>query len=451
MSGVTTELLLILLLLLVNGLLAMSEIAIVSARKTRLQQRADAGDAGAAAALDLAREPTRFLSTVQIGITLVGILAGAFGGATIAAAIRQALEPIPVLTPYAEAVGLTVVVAAITFLSLIVGELVPKRLALNAPERIATLVARPMRLLAHLAGPVVNLLTLTTDGLLRLLRVQPSVEAAITEEEVRVLIAQGTESGVFEEAERELVESAFELGETQVRELMTPRPRIGWLDLEDQHEVQWQALAKMPHLHVPLCRGQLDEVVGILAVRELVTQLLGGGRPDLASMAHEPLFLPEHLPAFRALEQFGHARLHVALVIDEHGGVAGLLTLTDVLKALVGDLVQAPSTAGSGPVQREDGSWLLDGLTALDDVADLLQLGPGAADEDQDIQTLGGVALAMLGRVPRAGDRFAWRGRQFEVLDMDGRRVDKVLALPNGAAEPAVGLEAPPKPEPRGR
>ena len=437
MSGITTELLLILVLLLVNGLLAMSEIAIVSARKTRLQQRADAGDAGAAAALDLAREPTRFLSTVQIGITLVGILAGAFGGATIAAAIRQALEPIPLLAPYAEALGLTVVVAAITFLSLIVGELVPKRLALNAPERIAVLVARPMRLLARLAGPVVLLLTLTTDGVLRLLRVRPSQEAAITEEEVRVLIAQGTEAGVFEAAERELVESAFELGEAQVRDLMTPRPRVDWLDLDDPPEVQWQALARLPHLHVPLCRGQLDDVVGILAVRQLVPELLAGRRPDLVSLAREPLFLPEHLPVFKALEQFRDANPHVALVIDEHGGVAGLLTLTDVMAALVGDLVQAPGQVASRPVQRDDGSWLLDGLTTVDQVADLLQLGPAWADEDEDVQTLGGVALASLGRVPRSGDRFAWRGRQFEVVDMDGRRVDKVLALPRLAAPTA--------------
>jgi putative hemolysin len=444
MPSVTTELLLILLLLLVNGLLAMSEIAIVSARKTRLQQRADAGDAGAAAALELAQEPTRFLSTVQIGITLVGILAGAFGGATIASAIRQALEPVSLLAPYAEAIGLVVVVAAITFLSLIVGELVPKRLALNAPERIATLVARPMRLLARLAGPVVLLLALTTDGVVRLLRVRPSEEAAVTEEEVRVLIAQGTEAGVFEEAERELVESAFELGETQVRELMTPRPLIDWLNLDDPPEVQWQALAALPHLHVPLCRGQLDEVVGILAVRQLVPELLAGRRPDLASLAREPLFLPEHIPVFRALEHFRHADPHVALVIDEHGGVAGLLTLTDVLEALVGDLAQVSGTPVSGPVQRDDGSWLLDGLTSLDDVADLLPLGPASADEDQDVQTLGGMALAMLGHVPRPGDSFAWRGRRFEVVDMDGRRVDKVLALPRVAADRPAALDVPP-------
>jgi putative hemolysin len=443
MSSVTTELLLILLLLLINGLLAMSEMAIVSARRTRLQQRAAAGDAGAAAALDLAREPTRFLSTVQIGITLVGILAGAFGGATIAAAIRQALEPIPVLAAYAEAIGLAVVVAAITFLSLIVGELVPKRLALNAPERVAMLVARPMRLLAWLANPVVLLLTLTTDGVVRVLGVKPSEEAAITEEEVRVLIAQGTEAGVFEAAERELVESAFELGDAQVRDLMTPRPLIDWLDLDDPPEVQWQALAELPHLHVPLCRGQLDNVLGILEVRQVVGELLAGRRPDLASLAREPMFVPEHLPVFKALAQFRQASPHVALVIDEHGGVAGLLSLVDVLKALVGDLAQLPGTSVSRPVQRDDGSWLLDGLALVDDVADLLQLGAASADEDEDVQTLGGMAQAILGRVPRPGDAFVWRGRRFEILDMDGRRVDKLLALPQVTAPPPSTADKP--------
>jgi putative hemolysin len=256
-----------------------------------------------------------------------------------------------------------------------------------------------------------------------------------------VLIAQGTAAGVFEEAERGLVESAFELGEAQVRDLMTPRPRVDWLDLDDPREAQWQALAELPHLHIPLCRGQLDNVVGVLAVRQLVPELLAGRRPELASLAREPLFLPEHLPVFKALEQFRHANPHVALVIDEHGGVAGLLTLTDVLKALVGDLAQVPGTSVNRPVQRDDGSWLLDGLTPLDDVADLLQLGPASADEDEDVQTLGGMALAILGRVPQPGDAFVWRGRRFEVLDMDGRRVDKVLALPRVAAMPPTPVD----------
>lgn len=429
MSAIATELLLIAFLLALNGLLAMSEIAIVSARKARLRQRAEAGDRGAAAALALAEEPTRFLSTVQIGITLVGILAGAFGGATIAEQIGAGLEVYPPLAPYGEAIGLTVVVVAITFLSVIMGELVPKRLALNAPERIAALVARPMRLLATAAGPVVSLLTLSTNGVLRLLRVEPSQEAAVTEEEVRVLIAQGTEAGVFQEAERKLVESAFELGESQVRELMTPRPRITWLEVADPPEVAWQEMAEAPHGQYPVCRGELDQVVGVLALKDLAIRLVAGERPELAALARPPLFLPEHLSAFKALEQFKQVGCRLALVIDEHGGIAGLLTPTDVLEALVGELAPADGEERVGPVRREDGSWLLDGLMPLAEAAEVLRLEAGHGDAPEDVQTLGGLAMARLGRIPIAGDRFTWRARLFEVLDMDGRRVDKVLAL----------------------
>jgi putative hemolysin len=437
MSSITTELLLIGLLLVLNGLLAMAEIAIVSARKSRLRQQADAGDAGAAAALELAEQPTRFLSTVQIGITLVGILAGAFGGATIAAALGHAIGTVPALAAYAEAIGLALVVAAITFLSLIVGELVPKRLALNAPERIATLVARPMRLVATLVSPVVSLLTLTTDGLLRALGVGPPTDAAITEEEVRVLIAQGTEAGVFEVAERELVESTFELSEAEVRELMTPRVLVDWLDLEDEPEEQWQSLAAMPHMHVPLCRGQLDEVVGILVVREVVPHLVAGRRPDLVKLAHPPVYLPQHLRALNALEQLRQARPHVALVIDEHGSIAGLLTPTDLREALVGDLAPGPGEATNGPVRRADGSWLVDGLIPVDEAAELFGLPEPRPGEQERVQTLGGVAMARLGRVPTAGDRVTWRGLRLEVVDMDGRRVDKLLVTPGSSTEGA--------------
>ena len=427
MSSIVTELLLITALLLLNGLLAMSEMAIVSARKTRLRQQADAGSAGAAAALDLAEHPTRFLSTVQIGITLVGILTGAFGGATIAASIARSLEPIPPLSAYAEAIGLAVVVAAITCLSLIVGELVPKRLALHAPERVATIVARPMRLLAVVANPVVSLLTLATDGTLRLLRLGPSTEAAITEEEVRVLVAQGTEAGAFDEAERELVESTFDFAETQVRELMTPRPLVDWIDLDDPPQVQWQTVAGLTRVHVPVCGGQLDDVVGVLVVLDVVPELVAGRTPDLAALARAALFLPERLPAFKALERFRQTRQRVALVIDEHGSVVGLLTVTDVLEALVGDLAPGASELSDVPVRRSDGSWLLEGLMPLDEFAELLDL-PVEAAQDEEVQTLGGLAMARLGRIPVPGDRLTWRGLDLEVLDMDGRRVDKLLA-----------------------
>lgn len=433
--AITTELVLITLLLLLNGVLAMSELAIVSARKSRLSQRAEAGDKGAAAALVLANEPTRFLSTVQIGITLVGILAGAFGGATIAEQLGAAVGTVPPLAPYGEAIGLAMVVGAITFLSLIVGELVPKRLALNNAEGIAVRVARPMAILARVAGPIVTLLTLTTEGVLRLLRVRPSADAAVTEEDVRGLLAEGARVGVFDVTEREMVESVFELGETQVRELMTPRVRVVWLDAAEPPESVWAEVAASPHSSYPVCREAIDDVIGVLSLKALTLHLLEGRPPDLAALARPPLFLPEHMPAFRALEQFKQSGCRVAMVIDEYSSIAGLLTSTDVLEALVGELAPADGSARGGPVRREDGSWLLDGLMPLDEVAELLAL-PGEPDAAEDVQTLGGLAMARLGRVPAASDRFTWAGHTFEVIDMDGRRVDKVLVL---AGQPVVG------------
>ncbi len=428
MSATVAEILLIALLLGLNGLLAMSEMAIVAARKARLRRRAEDGDAGAAAALALAEEPTRFLSTVQIGITLVGILAGAFGGATLAAQLGAGLKAVPLLAPYAEALGLAIVVVAITFLSLLFGELVPKRLALNAPEAVASLVARPMRAASTLAGPLVSFLTLSTEAVLRLLGARPSEEATVTEEEIRVLIAQGAEAGVFEEAEREIVEGAFELSETEVRELMTPRPMIAWLDVEDALQASYAEIARHPHSYYPICRVGLDEVLGMLSTSDLVAHLAAGTEPDLVALARPALFVPESLPAFRALEQLKQVGPHVALVVDEHGSVEGLLTPTDVLEALVGDLARMERGTPAGPVRREDGSWLLEGLMSLDDVAELFMLPATSEEERPEVQTLGGLAMVRLGRVPSAGDRFSWRGLQFEVLDMDGRRVDKLLA-----------------------
>jgi putative hemolysin len=275
----------------------------------------------------------------------------------------------------------------------------------------------------------VSVLTLSTDVVLRLLRVRPSQEAAISEEEVRVLIAQGTEAGVFEKAERELVESAFELGETRVQDLMTPRALVTWLDADDPADVAWQKSAESSHSYYPVCRGELDQVVGVLSLRELAHQLLAGQRPQPVDLVRPPLFLPEQLSAFRALEQFKQVGSRLAMVIDEHGSIAGVLTPTDVLEALVGDLAPAEGEERIGPLQREDGSWLLDGLMPLDEAADVLDLKHRGREEEGDVQTLGGLTMAALGRIPTAGDRFGWRGRLFEVLDMDGRRVDKLLAL----------------------
>jgi putative hemolysin len=439
--AVATELLLVALLLLLNGVLAMSEIAVVSARKARLRRQADGGDGAALAALELAEDPTRFLSTVQIGITLVGILAGAFGGATIAEQLGDRLGRVPALAPYADAIGLAVVVAAITYLSLVFGELVPKRLGLAHPERVARLVARPMRALARVAGPVVSLLSLSTGAVLRLLPVRPAADAGVSEDDVRALLAEGARVGVFAPAELEIVESVFELGDARVRELMTPRPLVAWLDLDDPPEAAWRAVAAAPHSYYPVCRGHLDELVGVLSLKELTGRLLAGERPSPADLVRRPLFFPERLPAFAALERFKQEGPHVALVVDEHGGVAGLITPTDVLEAMVGELAPTDGAAPGGPVRRPDGSWALDGLMPIGEAIELLGIGGVPPAERAAVDTLGGLAMAELGRVPAVGDRFTWRGVRFEVIDMDGRRVDKLLAEPadESSAPPAAG------------
>lgn len=427
-GGVGVEILLIVLLILFNGTLAMAEIAVVSARKTRLRQRAENGDGAAAAALRLAEDPTRFLSTVQIGITLVGILAGAFGGATVAESLGASLATIPALAPYAGAIALTLVVAAITYLSLIFGELVPKRMAMTNAEVIAGLVARPMSVLSSAGSPLVSLLTLSTEAVLRLLGVRASDNQAVTEDDVRALLAEGTRAGVFEATEQDIVESVFELGEVRVGALMTPRPLVDWINLEDPPDTLWADVAASSHTYYPVGRGELDAVVGVLSAKDLLPRLLRGERPDPAEMVRPPLFLPENLLALRALERFQRVGPHVALVVDEHGSVIGLLTPTDVLEAMVGTLAPGGALAETGPVQREDGSWLLEGLMPLHEAAELLAIDEPAAARPAEVHTLGGLAMAALGRVPSPGDRFTWHGIDFEVLDMDGRRVDKLLA-----------------------
>jgi len=333
MSEIGGNALLILVLIAFNGVLAMSEIAVVSARKARLRQRAEAGNAGAATALALAEEPTRFLSTVQVGITLVGIFAGAFGGATIAEKIGAMLEGIPALAAYGDAIGLFVVVAIITYLSLIFGELVPKRIGLNNAELVAATVARPMLMLSRMASPLVSLLTLSTDAVIRLLRLKPSGEASVTEDEVRYMIAEGAQTGVFHEAEREIVDSVFRLGDRRVGELMVPRPRMIWLDTEDPPEVNWPLVAGSNHSFYPVARGDLDQLLGVMSAKRLLSTLLAGQEPDLLAALEQPTFVPETMTALHLLEQLRDANPRVGIVVNEHGSISGLVTPTDILVA----------------------------------------------------------------------------------------------------------------------
>ncbi len=447
MSEIVTEVLIILLLVVANGVFAMSEIAIVSARKARLEQLANEGDARARAALELANAPGRFLSTVQVGITLIGVLAGAFGGATIAEQLAAYLSTFPVLAPYSEAIGIAIVVLAITYVSLIVGELVPKRLALNNPERIASLVAGPMRTLSGMASPVVHLLSASTDTVLRILRARPSGDPPVTEEEIEVLMAQGAAAGVFLEAEEDIVKSVFRLSDRKVASLMTPRLDMVWLDVDDSPEAVRRKIVDSAHSRFPVGRGSLDNLLGVVRAKDLLARSLAGQPVDLLASLQPPLFVHESLSAFQLLDVLKKSHVHVALVVDEFGGIQGMVTLKDISDAIIGDVPSVEESPDPRVMRREDGSWLIDGALPVDEFQEFFRCGKMPDEEKGYYQTLGGFVMTYLGRVPSEGDHFEWGGLRFEVLDMDVRRVDKVLVAaraspaPNPAADVTQGLE----------
>ncbi|MGZ9033937.1 MAG: hemolysin family protein [Rhodospirillales bacterium] len=422
------ELTLVALLIVLNGFFAMSEIAVVSARRARLQHMAQSGSRAAGRALRLAEDPTGFLSTVQVGITLVGIFAGAYGGATLAEPLAAVLRPIPQLSEMADDLALGIVIVAITYLSLIAGELVPKRIALNNAERIAALVAAPMHLLARLGRPIVWFLGISTNAVLALLRIQPKGASTVSEEEVRLMIAEGTDAGVFHPAEREMIESVLAMADRTVRAIMVPRPEVIWLDVNDPAETNLAAIRKSGHSRFPVSEGDLDEDLGIVHAKDLLEQLSGGGGIDLRAASHEPLYVPETMPILKLIDRFKTTALHMAVVVDEHGSFEGLVTPTDVLTAIAGALPEHPGEETSEAVQREDGSWLLDGRLPIDKVE--RTLGLRDMQEDEDFVSLAGFVLYRCGHVPEVGESFVWRGWRFEVVDLDGRRIDKVLASP---------------------
>jgi putative hemolysin len=426
----TSEILIILVLIIANGIFSMSEMAVVSARKVRLQQLANQGDAKARAALKLAESPNNFLSTVQVGISLIGILTGAFGGATIANRLAVYVKLIPFLAPYSEPVSFGLVVLIITYLSLIIGELVPKRLALNNPEKIAAFVAIPMRALAALASPAVHLLSASTELVLRILGIRPSEEPQVTEEEIRILIEQGTEAGTFEEAEQDMVERVFRLGDRPVSSFMTPRPDIVWLDLEDNPEENRQKMSENGYSRYPVCQGGLDHVLGIIPVTDLLARSFRNESLDLTVGLRQPVFVPESTRGLKVLELFKQTITHMALVVDEYGVIQGLVTLNDIMSEIVGDVPAGPGEDDPQAVQREDGSWLLDGMLPVDEFFELFEMEEWESDERGSYQTLGGFVITHLGRIPAAADHFEWQGMRVEVMDMDGNRVDKVLVVP---------------------
>ncbi len=421
------EILVVLGLVVLNGFFAMSELAVVSARRARLQGMAESGRHGARVALALQADPTRFLSTVQIGITLIGVLAGAYSGATLAAVLGASLEDsgFPAATARALAIGLVVV--AITYLSLIVGELVPKRLALADAAGIASRVAPPMRLLSRIGAPLVWLLERSTELVLRALGQGGERPTHVTEEEIRAIVAEGAEAGVIHAAEREMIEGVMRLADRPVRAVMTPRVDIAWLDVAAGPEAVRGAMAASGHSRLPVCRGQLDDMVGIAQAKDIAVTLIKGEPLDLAALAQTPIIVPESTPVLRLIERFRTSPTPMALVLDEYGSVEGIVTPADLLSAIAGAFPEGEQELPEA-VRRDDGSWLVDGRMDIHQVERALSLG-GMAEGD-DFSTLAGFVLWQMRRVPKVAEDFEWRGWRFEVVDMDGRRIDKVLAVP---------------------
>lgn len=424
-----TEILIILLLVVSNGFLVMSEMAIVSSRKVRLQQMATR-DHKAQLALSLANAPNQFLPTVQIGITLLGIVSGAFGETTISRNLRPILTSIPAIRPFADMIASVVAILIITYLTLIIGELVPKRMALNSPEPIATIVAIPMRFLSMITAPFVHFLGASTQLVVRLLGIRPSTEPEVTEEEIKVLIEQGTEAGTFEEAEQDMVQRVFRLGDRPVSALMTPRPEIVWLNIEDSAEVNRQKIIHSQHSRFPVCQRELDNVLGVLPVNDILSRCLNSQPLDLSASLRRPLFVPESTRGLKILEMFKQSGTHIVFVVDEYGVIQGLVTLNDVLVEIVGDIPSSSHADEPVAVQRDDGSWLIDGMLSVDEFLEMFEIEELSPEERGSYNTMGGLVMANLGRIPTATDKFDWQGFSFEVVDMDGNRVDKILVMP---------------------
>lgn len=421
------DIFIIFVLFFLNGIFAMAEIAIVSSRKVRLQQWAEEGHRGAIAALKLADEPTRFLSTIQIGITLIGILSGAFGEAAIADRLLPYFAAIPLLAEFARPLSLGITVLLITYFSLIIGELVPKRIGMQNPEVLATVLAPPMLLLARATRPLVRFLSLSTETVLRVLGVKKPKEPSITEEEIKVLMEQGAEEGIFERAEQELVENIFSLDEKKVVSIMTQRKDIVALDIDDPLEDNLRIIKESVFTRYPVCKGGFENVLGMIQAKDLLHRLLDDKSVTLEGLVRPPLYVPEAISPMQLLEQFKRTRNHTALVVDEYGEIEGLVSINDVMEAIVGDLPTEASDSDEEIVQREDGSWLVDGMMSLDDFKEHFDLDMIEGEETGDFQTVAGFVIFMLGRVPVTADRVEWGGFTFEVVDMDRTRVDKLL------------------------
>jgi putative hemolysin len=430
MNSLLPELVIILVLLLANGFFSMAEIAVVSSNRARLRHLANQGDRRSAAALALAEEPNRFLSTVQIGITLVGVIAAAFSGATFASALARPMQEVPWLAAYAEEVSFAVVVSLLTFLTLVLGELLPKRVGLSNPEGIARAVAPSMRRLSSIGGPVVALLGACTQGLMNLLGIKPRVDTPATDEEIALLVTEGSRAGQFHKNEPEMVRSVMALDKVLTRELMTPRTRIIWVSVNDTAEMLWHKVVVSGHSTFPVYETTQDNILGVISVKSIYANTAAGIPHNIRSLVRPPTFVPATLPATTLLETFQSTTRHTALVLDEFGGITGLVTLHDLMEAIVGDLPTVGDLTRPTALKTEDGKWLVDGMLDTEGFEELVPAFELPPEEERDYQTIAGFVMKHLGRVPAEGEQFDYSGYRVQILDLDGYRIDKLLFMP---------------------
>ena len=421
------EVVIILILILLNGLFSMSEIALVSARKIRLENQANKGDEKAKAALKLANNPDTFLSTVQIGITLIGILTGIYSGENIKTDVMAWLNTFPAIQPYSSVVATTIIVVAITYFSMVLGELVPKRIGLAKPEAIAKTMAKPMQILSWLTFPFIWLLSASTTVLVKLFNLK-SGDTHVTEEEIKAIINEGTNSGAIEETEQEIIERVFHLGDRNITSLMTYRNDITWLDINEATGDYQQKIHDSLHSVYPVCDGQIDSIKGLITIKDLYT--VAGKSVPLADIIRKPLFVPENNTAYQVLEKFKETHLHAAFIVDEYGTFLGMITLNDILEAIVGDMPETAESDDYEMVLREDGTWLVDAQIPFYDFLEEFDKEDWMTEFEQDFDTLAGFILHHLEHIPQTGEKFAWRDFTFEIVDMDAHRIDKVLVTP---------------------
>jgi len=430
MSTPITELGIILVLILANGLLSMSEMALISARKSKLRSAAEQGDKKARKVLELSETPTRFLSTIQIGISLIGTLAGAFGGASLARTIAAWVSQYPPLAPYSHSIALGIVVLFISYLSLVIGELVPKRLALNNAENIATIIAPFLQKFCVLMSPITRILSFSTETVLHILGQSNRAPSPLSQQEIRMLIAESNETGILSASESDILDRVLQLRERKAWSVMKPRPEIIWLDVEDTSEQNWDKILSSGHSKYPVCKGELDVLLGTVHVKDLLENICKKGKMDLGSNLRQPLIVPETKLTIEILDMFKHNNAHMAMVVNEFGGIEGMVTLGDILEALVGYVMIQDEEAEPEAVQHSDGSWTFDGMLPIHEFRQHLNLKSWPGEESGYYQTLGGFVMAQLGHIPTPGEKLKWAGFKFEVMEMERHRIARVLVTP---------------------